>query len=134
MPVMKGGGAERVASLLMNEFAANGYDTEFVLACCNQDEALAVDLKEETRLSFLRQEMKKETLVQKGYYGFLRVLSSLICKVFEAFHVAVPAFFAYLSFLSEYHKEIEALRKKLKANPEATETQLLKEAQRIAAK
>jgi hypothetical protein len=52
LPVMKGGGAERVASLLMNEFAANGYDTEFVLACCNQDEALTVDLKEETRLSF----------------------------------------------------------------------------------
>ena len=120
MPVMKGGGAERVASLLMNEFAKNEYDTEFVLACCSQEDALVVDLNKDTKLTFLREMFSKEGSIKRVLYRLLRVLSSLLCKPFEAIGVSVPVGFAYLSFVAEYRREIAALRKKIQKNPQET--------------
>lgn len=111
MPVMKGGGAERVASLLMNEFHRCGHDVEFLLTSSAPEEVVRTDLSEEIPLSFLR-----EHETRKG----LRVISSSICHIFEAFKIPVPAYAAYLSFISEYSNEIKQLRQKLKENPDMT--------------
>lgn len=111
MPVMKGGGAERVASLLMNEFHRCGHDVEFVLTSSTPEEVVRTDLSEEIPLVLLR-----EHGTRKG----LRVISSIICRIFEAFKMPVPAYAAYLSFISEYGSEIKQLRQKLKENPDMT--------------
>ena len=44
MPVMKGGGAERVASLLLNQFLKNGYDCEFLLTSSKTNDVINRDL------------------------------------------------------------------------------------------
>ena len=111
MPVMKGGGAERVASLLMNEFHRCGHDVEFILTSSTPEEIVRTDLKEEISLVLLQ---------EHGFRKGLRVISSIICRIFEVFKIPVPGFAAYLSFISEYSKEIKQLRQKLKANPKMT--------------
>lgn len=111
MPVMKGGGAERVASLLMNEFHRCGHDVEFVLTSSTPEEVVRTDLSEEIPLVLLQ-----EHALRKG----LRVVSSIICRIFEVCKKPVPAYAAYLSFISEYGREIKQLRQKLKENPNLT--------------
>lgn len=117
MPVLKGGGAERVASLLVNEFAANGYKTEFLLTSCNKNEIINRDLDSATEITVLRDNIKQNAFL-KIFYKLLRIISSLICKCFEVVKVSVPALFAYMSFVSEYYAEIKAMRNKLKQEPD----------------
>lgn len=112
MPVMKGGGAERVASLLLNEFNRNGYDCEFLLTSSKKEDCINRDLNPDIPIASVCG--NKSSLVFKA----LRVLSSLFCKPFELLGISVPACFAYLSFFSQYHAEIKALRDKLKKEPE----------------
>ncbi len=119
MPVMKGGGAERVASLLINEFYKNGYDCEFLLTSSETDEAIKRDLCDEIPLTSLQSELKPNA-AEKLFYKLLRVLTSIICRLFEAMKISVPAFFAYLSFVSDYHAEIKAMRSRLKSEPDTT--------------
>ncbi len=112
MPVMKGGGAERVASLLLNEFNRNGYDCEFLLTSSKKEDSINRDLNPDIPIASVCG--NKNSLIFKA----LRVLSSLICKPFELLGISVPACFAYLSFFSQYHAEIKALRDKLEKEPE----------------
>ena len=114
MPAMKGGGAERVASLLMNEFHKNGYETEFVITSGSEKDVIRCDLNEETPLSFL----KKERI--SVIYRIAGLTASAFCRFFEKFKLDVPAFFAYLSFVSQYNSEIKQIRKILEKNPDAT--------------
>ncbi len=114
MPVMKGGGAERVASLLLNELSDNGYNCEFLLTSSKKEDIINRDLKSDIPVTSIC--TKKKSLLFKA----LEIFSSVICKPFELFKMQVPALFAFVSFYSQYHAEIKALRSKLKANPEAT--------------
>lgn len=114
MPAMKGGGAERVASLLMNEFHKNGYETEFVITSGSEKDVIRCDLNEETPLSFLKKE--KTSVI----YRIAGLTASAFCRFFEKFKLDVPAFFAYLSFVSQYSSEIKQIRKILEKNPDAT--------------
>ena len=113
MPVMKGGGAERVASLLMNEFHRCGYHVEFILTSSKLDEVVRADLNEEIPLILLPEQLHKERKL-------LRMVSSVLCKPFEKVGKDVPAYFAYLSFVSQYKGEIRWLREKMKEDPELT--------------
>ncbi len=119
MPVMKGGGAERVASLLLNEFYANGFDAEFLLTSSSSDEIINRDLNSEIPVSFLDRDNIKNASVLNLFYSLLKILSSILCKPFEAFGKTAPVCFAYLSFVAQYHNEIKLLRKKLFENPKA---------------
>ncbi len=112
MPVMKGGGAEHVASMLLNEFYRNGYNCEFLLTSSKTEDVINKDLSSNIPITSVYGQ--KNTPVFK----VLQILSSLLCKPFELFGIPVPAFFAYLSFVSQYHSEIELLRKKLKKEPD----------------
>lgn len=114
IPVMKGGGAERVASLLMNEFHRNGYETEVVITSSSEKDVIRCDLNEEIPLTFLKKE--KISVI----YRLIALTASVFCRFFEKFRLDVPAFFAYLSFVSQYNSEIKQIRKILEKNPDAT--------------
>ena len=119
MPVLKGGGAERVASILTNEFYKNGYDCEFLLTSCKRDEVINKDLDESIPVLIL-QEFFEKKFITDIFYSLSRVLSSILCKPFEKVNKAVPSLFSYLSFVSTYYKEIKAMEKILTLRPDAT--------------
>ncbi len=119
MPVMKGGGAERVASLLLNEFYKNGYECEFVITSMKKEDIINCDLNSEITVTVLEDALEKNNIFQKIKSKTLRIFSTVICKVFEGLKKAVPAELAYLSFISEYSGEMKALRKIFKNNPDA---------------
>ena len=114
MPVMKGGGAERVASLLLNQFLKNGYDCEFLLTSSDKNNVINRDLDPKIPVTSLYGQGKKHGIFKR----IAELFSSLLCKPFELFKIPVPSAFAYISFVSQYHSEIKALRKKLKSEPQ----------------
>lgn len=119
MPVMKGGGAEKVAALLLNEFNKNGYECELVLT--NSDKAEVTDrgLDENINITILREKFSKSGIVKKIFLAAFRLFASLICKIPEAFKKKVPAEAAYLSFKAQYYDELKTLRKLIKEKPDA---------------
>ena len=118
MPVLKGGGAERVASILTNEFHKNGYDCEFLLTSCNREEVISRDLNEDIPVIILREFFEKT--ITDMFYKLLQVITSVICKPFEKIDIAVPGLFSYISFIANYHKEVKALKRVLKERKDAT--------------
>lgn len=115
MPVMKGGGAERVAALLMNEFHRCGYDVKFLLTSSASEEVINRDLDEHIPLILLQEQLSdKKDYKMKA----TRIYSSLFSKIFEGFKKPVPAHFAYWSFVSQYKEEIEGLRSIMEQNPD----------------
>ncbi len=117
MPVMKGGGAERVAALLLNEFHKSGYSCEFLLTSSKKEDSVIRDLSEDIPLTSLSDSLENSK-TSRLFSSCLRVVSSILCKPFETAKYPVPALFAYLSFISQYSREIKTLRKKLKSEPE----------------
>jgi glycosyltransferase involved in cell wall biosynthesis len=118
LPVLKGGGAERVASILTNEFHKNGYTCEFLLTSCNREAVISRDLDENIPVIILRDFFEKS--FADSLYKLLQIFTSAICKPFEKIGLKVPTFFAYLSFIANYHKEIKALKKVIKERENAT--------------
>ncbi len=119
IPMMKGGGAEKVAALLLNKFQQAGFSCEYLLTSSRVEDSVVKDLAEDVTLSSLSAEFKESTAA-KFFYTLLRFFSSLMCKPLEFSKIPVPAFLSYLSFISQYHREIKALRQKLIANPDMT--------------
>ncbi len=119
MPVLKGGGAERVASILTNEFQKNGYDCEFLLTSCKRNEVINRDLDESIPVLSLQELFEKNFIVDAVCF-LLKILSSILCKPFEKVKKTVPVSFSHLSFASNYYKEIKALEKVLASRPNAT--------------
>ncbi len=118
--LLHGGGAERVASLLENEFYHKGFDAEFLVTSTDRESIINRDLDKNIPITVLRELFNKENIIGKIFYKFLRLFTSLVCRIFEVLHLSVPVCFAYLSFVSEYRQEIKAMRKKLKAEPDTT--------------
>ncbi len=118
MPVLKGGGAERVASILTNEFYKNGYTCEFLLTSCNRDEVISRDLDENIPVTLLHDFFEES--VADLFYKLLRPVTSLFCTPFEKAKKSVPIAFSYLSFIANYHKELKALEKVLKEREDVT--------------
>lgn len=118
LPSMKGGGAERVASLLANEFFRRGYNTSFVLTSTDKKDVLRVDLDGRIPLMLLSEIPDAESLLSRSVRKCIRVISSALCKPFEVFGRPVPSGFAYLSFRSHYENEIRKLRSLLVKDPD----------------
>lgn len=114
MPVMKGGGAERVASLLLNEFNHNGYDCEFLLTSSKTEDTINRDLNPDIPITSVYEKSNKKSL----FFKAAEIISSLLCKPFEILKLNVPACFARLSFVSQYHNEIKKLKEKLENEPD----------------
>ena len=120
MPHMIGGGAERVGSLLMNEFAGKGYETEVVLTSDRREDVVRCDLKEDTDLTLLREVMPPETTRDKIKFDvMLKIYAQILCNLFELFHLPVPADLAKASIFVQYRREISWLREKLRKEPHA---------------
>lgn len=120
IPVLKGGGAERVSSVLLNSFKNKGFETEYLLTNSDEDEIINRDLDKDIPVTVLRKSFVTESVFVRIFYKLLRIFSSLICKIFESLKFSVPVCFSYLSFISEYRKEIKAFRNKLKTEPDTT--------------
>lgn len=120
MPVMKGGGAEKVAALLLNEFNKNCYECELVLTNSDRDEIVDRGLNQEVSLTVLREEFSENGIFKKIFITLFKLFTSIICKVPEALGQKVPAVFARLSFKAQYYDELNALKKHFKAKPGAT--------------
>lgn len=120
MPVMKGGGAERVAALLMNEFHQNGFDVTFLLTSTGKEDVICRDLNPEIDLVCLQEQLPDESIVRKGTMKLMRLYSTVFSRMFEAFGKNVPSHFAYWSFMSQYRKEIAGIRRLLEAKPDMT--------------
>lgn len=118
MPVIKGGGAERVASLLLNKFYENGYDCRFLLTSSYKGDIVDGDLNKEIPVICIKELIKSEPT--DLFYKLLQIISSVLCKPFELFNKCVPSFFAYLSFVSQYHSEINLLKNEISKDPDMT--------------
>ena len=111
MPVMKGGGAEKVAALLLNEFNKNGYECELVLTNSDRNEVIDRGLDSGIKLTVLREIFPKNRALKKLFLTLFRDFASFICKIPEAIKKKVPAGMAYLSFKAQYYVELKTLRK-----------------------
>lgn len=116
IPNMVGGGAERIAARLMNEFYKSGFDVTFMVTSTLRKNLIDRDLDKNIPLVLLKEQNLNNTSLR---YKFLRLFSSLLCRIFELFGSAVPAGIAYLSFVSQYSGEIKYLRDYLKDNPDS---------------
>ncbi len=119
MPVMKGGGAEKVAVLLLNEFNRNGYGCELVLTNSERSDIVDRGLDKDIGITVLRESYPAKNSVQKAFLHIFRLFSSLICKIPETLKLKVPAFWAKLSFTAQYYDELNALKKVFRSNPDA---------------
>ena len=119
MPVMKGGGAEKVAALLLNEFNKNGYDCELVLTGSDRSEVIDRGLDADIEITVLREHIGKGGFLHKILLSVYRLITSFICKIPEALGKRVPAVLAKHSFAAQYHDELKALRKVIKSKPNA---------------
>ncbi|MBR2867774.1 MAG: glycosyltransferase [Clostridia bacterium] len=119
IPVMKGGGAEKVAALLLNEFNKNGYECELILTNSSRDEFIDRGLDSDIGVTVLREHFEKRGAFGRLTITVFRLFASLICKIPEALGKKVPSAFAYLSFVAQYFDEYKALRRIIKNKPEA---------------
>ncbi len=117
---MRGGGAERIACVLMNEFKKHGAYPSFFLTNQTEGEAEKRNLGESVPITGYDVALDDVGIVKRFGYRLLRIFSSAVCKVFEKSKKEVPAYFAYLSFVSQYYGQIEKLRNILKSNPDMT--------------
>lgn len=120
MPVMKGGGAEKVAALLLNEFNKNGYECELVLTNSERHEIVDRGLNSQVGLTVLREAFPKSCVFKKLFLMLYRLTASVLCKVPEAFGKKVPAVLARFSFKAQYYDELKTLRKHFKSKPNAS--------------
>ena len=118
IPHMVGGGAERVAALLMNQFAASGYATEVAITADRAQDVVRRDLDGNTAVTLLPEILPADSVIQKIKFGvLLRIYAQVFCNLFELFRRPVPADLAKASLYVQYHREIAWLREKLKAEP-----------------
>lgn len=117
---MSGGGAERVASQLLNEFKRKGADCTFIMTSMSVQEAVNTDLQDGIRLISLKDEKTDISVFLKIKYAIMFLIATFFCKLFEIGKKKVPARFAYMSFVSQNYREIINLEKYLKQNKNAT--------------
>lgn len=120
IPHMLGGGAERVAALLMNRLYERGFDTRFVLTNAKREEVVRTDLNEEIELILLTEELKAESAGQKLVHFPARVYSAAFGKFYEKQGKLVPASVGRATIEWQYHREISWMRQYLQQNPDMT--------------
>ena len=120
MPVMKGGGAEKVAAMLLNEFNKNGYECELVLTNSDRNEIVDRGLDSNVELTVLRESFPANGVLKKIFIAAFKIITSLICKIPEALGKNVPAKLARFSFEAQYYNELNALKKHFEKKPEAS--------------
>ena len=75
------------------------------------------DLQEEIPLILLQETMSSETTGEKIKYFPAKLISKIMCRIYERAGKSVPAYLAYLSIIWQYHREIKAIRNIMLTNP-----------------
>ena len=83
LPVMHGGGAERVAAQIANEMHSRGNQVTFVLTSDTLKQVMRTDLSEDIPLITVQDSLGKEATISKLCYRIKGLFSSLLCKPFE---------------------------------------------------
>ena len=91
LPVMHGGGAERVAAQIANEMHTRGNKVTFILTSDTENQVMRTDLSEDIPLIIVQDLLGNESLISKICYKIKGLFSSLLCKPFELFEKSVPA-------------------------------------------
>ena len=120
LPVMHGGGAERVAALIANEMHTCGIKVTFVLTSDTEKQVIRTDLSAEIPLIILPDLLGEESAFSKIRYRISGLLASALCKPFELLKKPVSADLAKLSLSSEYHNEIQKMKEILTEHQKAT--------------
>ena len=120
LPVMHGGGAERVAAQIANEMHSRGIKVTFVLASDTESQVMRTDLSDDIPLITVQDSLGKERTVSKLCYIIKGLLSSLLCKPFESSGKPVPADFAKMSLSAEYYREIRKMKEIIGDHKNAT--------------
>ena len=120
LPVMHGGGAERVAAQIANEMHSRGIKVTFVLTSDTENQVMRTDLSEDIPLITVQDSLGKEATISKLCYRIKGLFSSLLCKPFESLGKPVPADFAKLSLSAEYHREIRKMKEIIGEHKNAT--------------
>ena len=120
LPVMHGGGAERVAALIANEMHTRGIKVTFVLTSYTEKQVIRTDLSADIPLITVPDLLDAESAFRKTRYRLSGLLASALCKPFELLKKPVSADLAKLSLSSEYHNEIQKLKELLTEQQEAT--------------
>ncbi len=115
LPQMVGGGAERVAAMLLNEFAEHGWDASFLLTQAKRESVIIRDLKPDIPLLLLQ-----ETCRPKRKRPVRQVISSALSHMYENVGKPVPAAVARFSFITLYREEIDEVRRMLTEQPDTT--------------
>lgn len=110
LPVMHGGGAERVAALIANEMHNRGIKVTFVLTSDTEKQVMRTDLSADIPLIIVPDLLGEEGIFTKVRYKFFGIIASVLCKPFELIKKPVPADFVKLSLSAEYHREIKKMR------------------------
>lgn len=114
---MRGGGAERVASVLLNAFKKQGFGVSVFATSMRRSDIIRQTLDGDISITVPD---GGERSVLRVFYAAVRLLSSFICRLYEMCGKSVPAYFAYLSFKSQYFHEISSFRSVLKNEPDAS--------------
>lgn len=118
IPQMVGGGAERVAAMLLNEFHRAGFEASFLLTHSKREEIVNRDLDPDIPLILLQERCGGR---KSGLGAKLSKAGSSACShLFEVFGRPVPAGIARWSFGCLYEEEIKQVRSILQENPEMT--------------
>lgn len=117
---MDGGGAERVISILANQFYENGFDVRFVVTQAHSGEIIRAELREDIEIECLQEQVEVPRTFDKIYYSFIKIISRVLCSALEACKLKIPTQLSYQSFIWQHYLGIRALRKILTENPEMT--------------
>ena len=120
LPVMHGGGAERVAAQIANEMHSCGIKVTFVLTSDTLKQVMRTDLSEDIPLITVQDSLGKEATISKLCYRIKGLFSSLLCKPFESLGKPVPADFAKMSLSAEYYREIRKMKEIIGEHKNAT--------------
>ncbi len=120
MPVMKGGGAEKVAAVLLDEFCKSGYKCELALTNTDRDAIVDRDIDPKIKITVLRERSEKKNICKSFLLTVFKMLTSFVCKVAEFFGIKVPAVLAERSFYVQNYYEVRALKKLFEENPDAS--------------
>lgn len=120
LPVMHGGGAERVAAQIANEIHSRGIKVTFVLTSDTESQVMRTDLSDDIPLITVQDSLGKEATISKLCYRIKGLFSSLLCKPFESLGKPVPADFAKMSLSAEYYREIRKMKEIISEHKNAT--------------
>lgn len=117
---MFGGGAERVMTLLVNKSAQSGYDTYFILANQNVQDARKYNIDPNVHLLSLDDIKVSEAIKGKQGGSAHNTIGNYLFRITKKLGIKIPDYAIYHNFVAKHGEQIRRLRSMLVEMPEAT--------------